>query len=443
MDRRIAGTDKGLSGELRVPGDKSISHRAVMLGSISKGLTHVKGFLNGADCLSTIRCFREMGVDIRLSEDEEELWIKGRGLRGLRAPEADLDCGNSGTSIRLISGILAAQSFGSRITGDESIQRRPMKRIMTPLMEMGASIRSERENGCAPLIIEGRELRGISYDSPVASAQVKSSILLAGLYARGKTTVIEPGLSRDHTERMLKALGAEVITEELSDGRARISMLPPHELYAPEQTLEIPGDISSAAYPITAALMVPGSDILIRNVGVNGTRDGILRVYRSMGADISLENPRLFGAEEVADIRVRYSRLRGCVISGSIIPSLIDELPVIAIAAAGAEGRTVIRDARELKVKESNRIEAMCAGLRSLGIEAVETDDGMEILGQGKELDIREGTIESFRDHRIAMSFAVLGLRLGAGRSITIRDAECIQISFPGFFELMDRLRQG
>lgn len=440
MDREIRGVSRRLQGTMTVPGDKSISHRAVMLGALSKGETHVTGFLNGADCLSTISCFRQMGVEIRLSEDETELWISGKGLHGLSAPKDTLDCGNSGTTTRLLSGILAAQSFSSRITGDESIQKRPMKRIMTPLLKMGAEISSERGNDCAPLLISGRKLKGICYASPVASAQVKSAILLAGLYAEGESCVIEPSLSRDHSERMFRALGAEVKSRVLPDGRAEIKLTPPSELHALSETLEIPGDISSAAYFISAALMVPGSELLIKNVGVNPTRDGILRVYRSMGADIQLENLRLSGGEEVADIRVRYSSLHGVEIGGDLIPSLIDELPVISVVAARAAGRTVIRDALELKVKESNRIAAMCEGFKAVGIDCEETKDGMIIEGQGEDLQLGSGSVESFQDHRIAMSFAVLGLCEKEGESLTIRDADCIRISFPDFFERMEKL---
>ena len=441
MNKTVKGIDRPLRGELTVPGDKSISHRAVMLGSLSEGVTHVKGFLNGADCLSTIGCFRNLGIDIELSDDEKEVTIYGKGLHGLNAYDGVLDCGNSGTTTRLISGILSAQSFDSELTGDESIQKRPMKRIMKPLMEMGADITSVKGNDCAPLSIHGKALHGITYESPVASAQVKSSILFAGLYADGKTTVIEPTLSRDHSERMLRALGAEVSTRELPDGRAEISIEHCEKLVAPKEVLEIPGDISSAAYFISAALLVPGSDVIIRNVGINPTRDGIIEAYLSMGADITLENKRVSGSEDVADVHVRYTEgLHGAEIGGSLIPRLIDELPVIAAVAAGASGNTVIKNAAELKVKESNRIAVMVEGLEKVGVKATETEDGMIIEGQGRGLKLCSGEIDTHKDHRIAMTFAVLALAGTQDTDVTLIDGDCINISYPTFYEDMANL---
>ena len=441
MKKTIHAALHPLKGSLKVPGDKSISHRAVMLGALSEGDTRVTGFLNGADCLSTIGCFRRMGITIELDQSETEVVIHGRGLRGLKRPDGMLDCGDSGTTTRLISGILAAQNFDSALNGDESIQKRPMKRIMIPLQEMGAEIVSMRGNGCAPLSIHGRMLHGITYHSPVASAQVKSSILFAGLYADGATTVIEPALSRDHSERMLRALGANVSTRMLPDGRAEITLHPGAKLTALNENLEIPGDISSAAYFISAALLVPGSDVIIRNVGINETRAGILDAYTTMGADITLENRRLAGFEDVADVHVRYSEnLHGTEISGAMIPRLIDELPVIAAVAAGAAGRTVFRDAQELKVKESNRIAVMVEGLRALGIEAEETDDGMMIEGQGSALHVGSGTIDTRKDHRIAMTFAVLALAGDEHTSVELLDADCINISYPTFYDDLYRL---
>ena len=441
MNKTVKGIDRPLRGELTVPGDKSISHRAVMLGSLSEGVTRVKGFLNGADCLSTIGCFRNLGIDIELSDDEKEVTIYGKGLHGLNAYDDVLDCGNSGTTTRLISGILSAQSFDSELTGDESIQKRPMKRIMKPLMEMGADITSVKGNDCAPLSIHGKSLHGITYESPVASAQVKSSILFAGLYADGKTTVIEPTLSRDHSERMLRALGAEVSTRELPDGRAEISIEHCEKLVAPKEVLEIPGDISSAAYFISAALLVPGSDVIIRNVGINPTRDGIIEAYLSMGADITLENKRVSGSEDVADVHVRYTEgLHGAEIGGSLIPRLIDELPVIAAVAAGASGNTVIKNAAELKVKESNRIAVMVEGLEKVGVKATETEDGMIIEGQGRGLKICSGEIDTHKDHRIAMTFAVLALAGTQDTEVTLIDGDCINISYPTFYEDMANL---
>lgn len=436
MDKTVKGVLRPLRGTVKVPGDKSISHRSVMLGALSEGTTHVTGFLNGADCLSTISCFRKMGIGIELSDDETEVTIHGKGIRGLNKPSGILDCGNSGTTTRLLSGILAAQDFDSEVTGDESIQKRPMKRIMKPLSEMGADISSVRGNDCAPLAIHGQKLHGIRYESPVASAQVKSSILFAGLYAEGDTTVVEPALSRDHSERMLKSLGASVSTRILPDGKAEITVSHCDRLTAPSETLEIPGDISSAAYFISAALLVPGSDIVVKNVGINETRAGILTAYSSMGADITLENKRMSGSEDVADIHVRYTEgLHGTEIGGALIPQLIDELPVIAAVAAGAEGDTVIRDASELKVKESNRIAVMVEGLRTLGIEATETEDGMIIKGQGHALKIGSGEIDTHKDHRIAMTFAVLALAGSESTEVKLLDADCISISYPGFYD--------
>lgn len=434
MEKRIKRQTGALRGEISVPGDKSISHRSVMLGALATGDTKVRGFLNGADCLSTIACFQQMGVAVELSDNDTALVVHGKGLRGLRAPKTRLDCGNSGTTTRLLSGILAAQEFDASLTGDESIQKRPMKRIMQPLSQMGAHIVSERGNDCAPLLIEGRALHGIDYTSPVASAQVKSAILFAGLYADGATSVTEPALSRNHSELMLEAMGAQLETETLSDGRAKVTIQPCKKLHALD--LEIPGDISSAAYFLSAALMLPDSELLIRNVGVNPTRDGILSVYARMGADITLENERMSGCEPVADLRVRYSRMKGTEIGGAEIPRMIDELPMIAACAALAEGKTVIRDAAELKVKESNRIRTVVEHLCAMGVRAEETEDGMVIYGTDK---LHGAVIDTKKDHRIAMTFAVLGL-CAEGETI-LKDAECINISYPTFFADLERLQ--
>ncbi len=415
-----------LRGTITVPGDKSISHRAIMFGALAKGTTRITHFLEGADCFSTIACFRALGVNIEKCEDA--YLVHGRGLRGLTAPADVLDCGNSGTTTRLIAGILAAQPFTTTLTGDASIQKRPMKRIMTPLLQMGAQIKSLRDNDCAPLHIVGGTLHGTCYESPVASAQVKSAILLAGLYADGPTSVLEPALSRDHTERMLKAFGATVTTE----GR-KITITPPEELYA--QDIEVPGDISSAAYFMAAAALVPGSEVRICGVGVNPTRDGILRVMRDMGADITPEQERLAGGEPAADLVVRHTPLHGTVIEGDIIPSLIDELPMLAVLAAFADGTTIIRDAAELRVKESDRIRTVTDNLQRMGADVIETEDGMIIHG-GRTL--RGTVIDSCGDHRIAMSFAVAAL--AAAGETKIRGAECVDISYPGFFEDLKRL---
>lgn len=411
---------KKCRGEITVPGDKSISHRAVMFGSLAKGTTQVTGFLKGADCLSTISCFRQLGVSIE--EKDQKIYIHGKGLHGLSTPDSILDAGNSGTTTRLISGILSGQNFSSTITGDASIQKRPMKRIITPLSQMGASIESVHGNDCAPLCISPASLHGITYQSPVASAQVKSSILLAGLYADGITTVKEPAISRNHTEIMLKSFGATVHTEGLS-----ASILPEPDLTALE--ISVPGDISSAAYFIAAGLIVPGSEIRIRHVGINPTRDGILQVAKAMGGNITLENVSESG-EPTADIVVRSSSLHGTTIEGAIIPTLIDELPVIAIMAAAAEGTTVIRDAAELKVKESNRIEVMVENLSAMGCDITATEDGMIIKG-GNTLHGAE--IDSHLDHRIAMSFAIASLI--ADGVTRIKDASCVNISYPSFYQ--------
>ncbi|MBS5285008.1 MAG: 3-phosphoshikimate 1-carboxyvinyltransferase [Clostridiales bacterium] len=416
----------GLRGEVTVPGDKSISHRAVMFGSIAKGLTEIHGFLQGADCLSTISCFEKMGIAIENQGDR--VLVHGKGLRGLTPPEMILDCGNSGTTTRLISGILSAQDFDVTLTGDESIQKRPMKRIMEPLSMMGADIKSIHDNGCAPLFIHGTRLKGISYTSRVASAQVKSAILLAGLYAEGTTSVTEPFVSRNHSELMLSLFGAQVASEGTT-----ASIRPASELYGTK--VEVPGDISSAAYFIAAGLMVPGSELLIRNVGVNPTRDGILHVCRKMGADLELLNLRKDRGEPTADILVRHSSLHGTEISGAVIPTLIDELPMIAAMACVAEGETVIRDAAELKVKESNRIAVMTEGLTAMGANVRETEDGMIITGGAP---LHGAVINSRKDHRIAMTFAVTALC--ADGVTTIQDADCVNISYPGFYEDLRRL---
>ena len=417
-----------LKGEIQVPGDKSISHRAVMLGSLAKGTTRITGFLQGADCLSTISCFEKMGVSIENTGDT--VLVHGRGMRGLEKPEGVLDCGNSGTTMRLISGILSAQDFDVTLTGDASIQKRPMKRIMDPLSRMGADIESLPGNGCAPLYIQGRPLTGIHYASPVASAQVKSSVLLAGLYADGETAVTEPSLSRDHTERMLGLFGADIASEGTT---ARIT--PARELFAAD--IQVPGDISSAAYFIAAGLIVPGSQILIKNVGINPTRAGILEVCRKMGGDIRMLNRNEGRGEPTADLLVTHSSLKGTVIEGDIIPTLIDELPVIAAMACFAEGETIIRDASELKVKESNRIAVMAQNLTAMGAQVQETDDGLRILG-GRPL--HGAVIDSHDDHRIAMTFAVAAL-CSQGET-KIQGRECVNISYPAFYKDLGSLIQ-
>ena len=415
-----------LRGELSIPGDKSISHRSIMFGSLAKGTTEITNFLQGADCLSTIACFEKMGIGIENNGDS--VIVHGNGLFGLKKPETILDCGNSGTTTRLISGILAAQDFDVTLTGDDSIKKRPMKRIMDPLSHMGADIRSLEGNGCAPLAITGKKLYGIHYTSKVASAQVKSAILLAGLYADGETKVTEPYVSRNHSEIMLKYFGADVSTEGTT-----ATIWPAKELYG--NRIVVPGDISSAAFFIAAGLLVPGSELLLKHVGINPTRDGVLSVCRDMGGDITLLNKNTDSGEPTADILVKFSTLHGTEIGGSIIPTLIDELPVIAAMACFAEGETVIRDAGELKVKESNRIEVMVRNLSAMGADVTETEDGMIIRG-GRPL--HGAVIDSKLDHRIAMTFAVAGLC--AEGETEIKGAECVNISYPGFYQDLERL---
>ena len=416
---------KPLRGTLTVSGDKSISHRAVMLGSLATGTTEIEGFLPGEDCLSTIRCFRSMGVQIE--QNGSSVKVFGRGLRELTAPAGILDCGNSGTTTRLLSGVLAAQHFNSVLSGDASIQRRPMKRIMIPLRAMGADITSVSGNDCAPLSVHGKQLYGIHFNSPIASAQVKSAVLLAGLYASGQTTVTEPALSRDHTERMLRSFGAKVLTGNF-EGRPSVTVTETQNLYGTE--ISVPGDISSAAFFLVGASIVPGSEVVLRNVGINPTRDGVISALRAMGAKIEVLEVRNEDSEPAADLLVRYAPLHGTEIGGALIPRLIDELPVLAAAAAVAEGRTVIRDAAELKVKESNRIRTMAEGLSRLGAKVEETEDGLIIDGGAA---LHGGEVESYLDHRIAMSFAILSLVTDG--EVRISDPDCVNISAPTFYE--------
>ncbi|MDO4649396.1 MAG: 3-phosphoshikimate 1-carboxyvinyltransferase [Eubacteriales bacterium] len=411
---------RNLKGTVTVPGDKSISHRAVMFGALANGTTHISHFLEGADCLSTIDCFRQMGIEIDRNGDE--VLVHGKGLHGLHAPDRMLNVGNSGTTIRLMSGILSGQSFKTSVIGDASICRRPMSRILTPLREMNASIESIEGNNCAPLAISPSQLKGIHYHSPIASAQVKSCVLLAGLYADGPTSVTEPVISRNHTELMLSAFGADVTSRGTT-----ASIMPEPTLLA--QDILVPGDISSAAYFIAAGLLTPNSELLLRNVGINPTRDGLLRVCSDMGADIAVTNAS-FRGEPTADLLVRTSSLHGTVIEGDIIPTLIDELPMIAVMAAFAEGTTIIRDAKELRVKESDRIAVMTENLKAMGADVTATEDGMIIHG-GKPLHGAE--ISSHMDHRVAMSFAIAG-GLCDG-TLTIQDAECVNISYPEFYK--------
>jgi 3-phosphoshikimate 1-carboxyvinyltransferase len=413
-------------GEIAVPGDKSISHRSIMLGSIANGVTTVSGFLRGEDNMATLHALQSMGV--KIEDDGSVLKIHGVGLHGLSEPEDVVDCGNSGTSIRLLTGLLAGQSFFSVLTGDKYLRKRPMKRVVTPLAAMGAQIAGRAGGEKAPLAITGKRLAAISYDSPVASAQVKSAILLAGLYADGETVVTEPHLSRDHSERMLKHFGADITAAgtvvRIRGGR---------ELTARE--IVVPGDISSAAFFMVAGLIVPGSELLITGVGVNPTRTGIIDILTLMGGRISLLNQREVSGEPVADVLVRTSVLHGIDIAGDLVPRAIDEFPVIAVAAAAAQGRTVIRDAHELRVKETDRIKAMADNLRLAGVRVDEADDGMTIYGADK---FRAFHANSCGDHRIAMSMLIAALV--ADNPSTVDDTDCVATSFPNFFHLLEQV---
>jgi len=405
-----------ISGEARVPGDKSMSHRSIMLGALAIGTTRVTGFLEGEDALATVAAFRDMGVQIEGPQDGQ-LTVHGVGLNGLQAPAGELDLGNSGTSIRLLAGLMAGQSFDTTLTGDESLRGRPMKRVLTPLALMGADVQGEQ----APLTVHGgKALKGIHYDLPMASAQVKSCVLLAGLYAEGRTSVTEPAPTRDHTERMLRGFGYEVGKED-----GVIFLRGGGELTATD--IDVPADISSAAFFMVAASIAPGSDLLLTHVGINPTRIGVINILRLMGADISLGNKREVGGEPVADIRVRYAPLKGIEIPVDQVPLAIDEMPVLFVAAACAEGRTILRGAEELRVKESDRIASMAEGLTTLGISNEVRDDGIVIEGG----TLGGGLIHTYHDHRIAMSFAVAALR--AEQEIRILDCDHVATSFPEF----------
>lgn len=422
-----------LHGEVDIPGDKSISHRSIMFGSIAQGTTEVTHFLEGADCLSTIDCFRKMGIEIE--KKDQRILVRGNGLRGLKAPSETLNVGNSGTTTRLISGILSGQNFTSVLSGDDSLNSRPMGRIMTPLNSMGARITSINGNNCAPLKIEPGQLHSIKYQSPVASAQVKSAVLLAGMYATdGETSVTEPALSRNHTELMLQGFGASVTSILHPDGQATACIAPCEELYG--QQIEVPGDISSAAYFIAAGLLIPNSEVLVKNVGTNFTRAGFLKVCEAMGADITLVNTSIQGGEPRADILVKSSNLKGTVVEGDIIPTLIDEIPMIAVMAACAEGTTVIKDAAELKVKETNRIDTVTEGLKNMGVDITPTDDGMIIKGG---TTLKGAKINSYLDHRIAMAFSIAGL-IAEGET-DILDSQCVDVSYPAFFANLESLQ--
>ncbi|VAW89553.1 3-phosphoshikimate 1-carboxyvinyltransferase [hydrothermal vent metagenome] len=411
-----------LTGSIRVPGDKSISHRSIMFGSLADGVTEVTGFLEGDDALATLQAFRDMGVQIE-GPEKGRVTIHGVGINGLKQPDQPLDMGNSGTSIRLLSGLLAGQGIDVTLVGDSSLSKRPMRRVIDPLTEMGAVVESN-EKGTLPLQIKGSgSLKGIDYAMPMASAQVKSCVLLAGIYADGDTCVTEPAPTRDHTERMLKAFGYEV----KRDG-SRACLTGGGRLTA--SNIEVPADISSAAFFMVAASIAPGSDITLEHVGINPTRIGVINILKAMGGDITLLNERMVGGEPVADIQVRYAALNGIDIPLDQVPLAIDEFPVLFVAAACADGTTTLRGAEELRVKESDRIQAMADGLQILGIDAEPTPDGMIIQGG----QMSGGCVESHEDHRISMSFAVAALR--ASGEIVINDCSNVNTSFPDFVSL-------
>lgn len=429
MEIHISKAEK-LEGQVHVPGDKSISHRAVMLGSIAQGKTHVKGFLSSKDCLSTVNCFRKMGVTIEETAPAE-LLIYGEGLNSLKEPDNVLDAGNSGTTIRLMLGILAGQDFFSVVTGDASLRNRPMDRVIIPLSRMGAKIYGRGKNTLAPVSVTGtRELKSIAYASPVPSAQVKSAVLLAGLFTEGRTWVTEPAKSRDHTENMLKWFGADV--QRSADG---LTVGVQGRSLFQGTDIEIPGDISSAAFFMVAGSLVPGSEIVIVNVGISSTRMGIIHALRNMGADIILLNKRMDSGEPAADILVRTAPLKGVEISGEIIPSLIDEIPILAVAATQAEGTTIIKDAGELRFKETDRLKAVASELGRMGAHVMETSDGLIIEGP---VSLKGCLCHSYGDHRIAMALAVAGL-VAEGETI-IKESESVSISFPGFMEKLHEL---
>jgi 3-phosphoshikimate 1-carboxyvinyltransferase len=420
---------RSLNGAISVPGDKSITHRAIILTSLADGISAIMKYCRGEDCLNTMRACQTLGI--RIEESPEMLRVYGKGLWGLSEPGAPIDCGNSGTGIRLLTGLLAGQDFFSVLTGDDSIRRRPMGRVVKPLREMGAVIAGRKGGELAPLAVTGSKLRAISYSSPVASAQIKSSLLLAALFAQGTTRISEPRLSRDHTERMLQYFGIPLRREGMTvslDGRPAVGWSA-----APE--LIVPGDLSAAAFFLVGASIVPASDVIVRRVGVNPTRTGLLEVLTRMGADIQLLNRREEAGEPVADLRVKSAALHGVTIGSELIPQTIDEFPILCVAAAVAEGQTVISGAEELRVKESDRIATMAAELRKMGVQVKEQPDGMIIQGVGNLKEngrlTATATCQSHGDHRVAMSLAIAGLT--ASSNTVIDDIACIETSFPDF----------
>ena len=421
--KRIAPDKKPLRGNIVVPGDKSIAHRAVIFSAIAQGRSRIMNLSGGEDNSRTVRAFRQMGVEI--FRDGDALCVEGKGWDGLSAPTERIDCGNSGTTLRLLSGLLAGRPFHSELDGDSSLRQRPMKRVIDPLSKMGARIRSRQGDGLAPLEIDGGGLRGIEYRMPIASAQVKSAIVLAALQAEGQTIVHEPQRSRDHTEVMLSGFGGKISVDGLTlaiAGRPALT----------GQSVRIPGDISSAAFFLVAAAMIPGSDLTVRDVGCNPTRDGVVEVLKQMGASIELRNQRLEAGERVADIHVTGAALKGVDVDAELVARTIDEYPILAVAAAVAQGVTTFSDVNELRFKESDRIAAMTEGLRALGVLVEERPDGMTIQGGNR---LRSGAVKSYADHRIAMSFAIAGLVSENG--VEIDDAKCVDISFPSFFDLL------
>ncbi|MEO0769444.1 MAG: 3-phosphoshikimate 1-carboxyvinyltransferase [Cyanobacteria bacterium J06649_4] len=418
-----------LTGSITVPGDKSISHRSLMLGAIAQGTTRIKGLLLGEDPRSTAACFSAMGATISNLEDE---WVTVEGTGGeLQEPDDVLDAGNSGTTLRLMLGLLASQpgKFFA-VTGDDSLRSRPMKRVIAPLSEMGATIAGKADNTLAPLGVSGQQLQPFHYHSPIASAQVKSCLLLAGLSVEGDTTVTEPSLSRDHSERMLRAFGAKLSVDSSTHS---VTLHGPAKLTG--QTVIVPGDISSAAFWLVAAAITPNSNLLIKNVGINPTRTGILEALKAMNADITLEDERDVTGEPVADLRVRHSQLKGCHIGGDLIPRLIDEVPILAVAALFATGKTTITEAAELRVKESDRLAVMADALTKLGGTVVEQPDGMEITGMGANAKLASATLDSYTDHRIAMALAIAATR--ATGTTQIHRAEAAAVSYPTFFDTL------
>ncbi len=427
MDRIDLSKAKSFKGEFSPPPDKSISHRAVIFSSLSKGKSIIKNFLRAEDPLSTINAFRTLGINIEDTADE--IIIDGKGIHGLREPDRIIDCGNSGTTMRFLSGILSGNPFFSVLTGDESLRQRPMSRVIIPLRLMGAEIMARYDDSYPPIAIRGKRLKAIQYTMPVASAQVKSAILLAGLYAEGVTEVVEPFKSRDHTERMLPAFGAEIKVEDL-----RLKIKGGTELHGLE--IYVPGDFSSAAFFIVGALLIRDSEIIIRGVGINPARTGLLSVLKEMGADVEISNIKDLSGEPVADIYCKGGReLKGIHITREKIPSLIDEFPVLCVAATQATGITAIRGAEELRIKESDRIKAMATELRKMGVKIEEFEDGLNITGGS---NLKGAVIESYRDHRIAMAMSIAAII--ADGTTTINDISSVSISFPGFFDILKRL---